>query len=194
MQVPEERGGGIALLSSSSLFKWGQSNSVWFLSFGTACCAIEMMAANATHYDFERFGVMPRATPRQADLMIVAGTITKKMAPLVVRLYEQMPEPKYVIAMGGCAISGGPFYYDSYTIVRGVDQILPVDIYIPGCAPRPEALYYGVMELQKKIRAGEAGRGEVTAFGRELLAQSEAAAAAAAAAAAGQAAPGRSAS
>lgn len=130
---------------------WARSSSLWPMTFGLACCAIEMMGTGGAHYDFDRFGVIFRASPRQSDVMIVAGTVTKKMAPLLRRLYDQMPEPKWVIAMGSCATAGGP-YVRSYSVVKGVDQIVPVDVYIPGCPPNPAALIYGVNKLQEKIR------------------------------------------
>ena len=144
---------GIFVTSLESLYNWGRKNSIWPLGFGIACCAIEMIATAAARFDLSRFGAeVFRPSPRQADLMIVAGTVTKKMAPQVVRLYNQMPEPKYVIAMGACAISGGPFK-EGYNVLKGVDRYIPVDIHIPGCPPRPEALLHGLMELQKKIES-----------------------------------------
>ncbi|MDR0575790.1 MAG: NADH-quinone oxidoreductase subunit B [Tannerella sp.] len=132
---------------------WGRSNSLWPLTFATSCCGIEYMAVGAARYDFARFGFeVTRASPRQADFIMVAGTITDKMAPVLKRLYDQMADPKYVIAIGACAISGGPFK-KSYHVVNGVDKILPVDVYVPGCPPRPEAMLYGIIQLQRKVKA-----------------------------------------
>ncbi|MGD0651491.1 MAG: NADH-quinone oxidoreductase subunit B [Verrucomicrobiia bacterium] len=142
---------GVFILPFEQLYNWGRKSSIWPLQFGLACCAIEMIATAASRHDLARFGAeVFRATPRQADLMIVAGTVTKKMAPQVVRLYNQMPEPKYVIAMGACAISGGPFK-DGYNVLKGIDRYIPVDVHIPGCPPRPEALLHAIMTLQRKI-------------------------------------------
>jgi NADH-quinone oxidoreductase B subunit len=142
---------------------WARANSLWPLVFGTSCCAIEMMATGASHNDWARFGLeVARASPRQADLIILAGTIVEKMGSRLVTLYDQMPGPKYVIAMGACTISGGPFFYDSYSVVKGADRLIPVDVYVPGCPPRPEALLYGVMKLQDLIRAGGRKAGLVT--------------------------------
>jgi NADH-quinone oxidoreductase subunit B len=146
---------GVVATSLQELYNWGRSNSVWPLSFGLACCAIEMVAASMSKWDISRFGSeVFRPSPRQADLMIVAGTVTKKMAPQVVRLYNQMAEPKYVIAMGACAISGGPFK-QGYNVLKGIDRLLPVDIHIPGCPPRPEALLHALITLQEKIAQQE---------------------------------------
>jgi len=132
---------------------WGRQSSIWPMTFGLACCAIEMMAAGASRYDMDRFGAGAfRATPRQADLMIVAGTVTYKMASRVRRLYNMMPDPKYVIAMGACTVGGGPYFKWGYHVVKGVDLVVPVDVYIPGCPPRPEALLEGLMRIQDKIR------------------------------------------
>ncbi|MFA6028852.1 MAG: NADH-quinone oxidoreductase subunit B family protein [Elusimicrobiota bacterium] len=143
-------GGSGILTTADAVINWSRKSSIWPVTFGLACCAIEMMAAYATRFDFDRLGVMPRPSPRQADLMIVAGTVSKKMADPIIQVYRQMPEPRFVISMGSCANCGGP-YHDSYAVVKGVDKILPVDVYIAGCPPRPEALYYAVLKLQEKI-------------------------------------------
>ena len=136
---------------SDELFSLARKSSLWTLSFGLACCAIEMISTHMSHHDLDRFGVVTWPSPRQADVMIVAGTVVKKMADPIKLLYEQMPDPKWVIAMGSCATNGGP-YYKSYSVVRGVDHLIPVDVYVPGCPPRPEALMHGIMQLQEKIQ------------------------------------------
>ena len=147
-------GGSIILTQLDALVNWARSNSVWPLTFGTRCCAIEFMAVGASRHDMARFGYeVARATPRQADMIIISGSINYKMAPVLKRLYDQIADPKYVIAMGACAVSGGPFYYNSYSIVKGADHVIPVDIYVPGCPPRPEALLYAFLQLQKKIKS-----------------------------------------
>ena len=144
---------GLIVTSLDWAINWGRSNSLWPMTFGLACCAIEMMAAGASRFDMDRFGAGAfRATPRQSDLMIVAGTVTYKMAGRVKRLYNQMPEPKYVMAMGACTVGGGPYFKYGYHVVKGVDLVVPVDIYVPGCPPRPETLLEGLMRLQDMIR------------------------------------------
>jgi NADH-quinone oxidoreductase subunit B len=150
-------GGSVLITSIDAIINWSRSNSLWPLAFGTKCCAIEMlMATGAPHQDLARFGAeVARQTPRQADLMVIAGAIVKKMAMRMRLLYEQMAEPRYVMATGSCAISGGPFMYHSYSIVRGADEVVPVDVYVPGCPPRPEAFFYGLLTLQKMIKQGE---------------------------------------
>lgn len=145
---------GILVESAEQVVEWARSRSLWQMMFGLACCAIEMMATNVAHYDLDRFGTMPRASPRQSDLMIVAGTVTYKIAPAVERLYNQMAEPRWVIAMGDCATSGGIYYHGAYSVVKGVDQIVPVDVYISGCPPRPESLIEGILEVGELVRRG----------------------------------------
>ena len=153
LETFKKTGNGILMTTIDDIIDWGRSNSIWPLTFATSCCGIEMMATGAARHDFARFGIeVYRASPRQADVIVVAGTVVNKMAPVLKRLYDQMSEPKYVIAMGACAVSGGPFFYNSYHVIRGVDHVIPVDVYIPGCPPRPEALLYGVMQLQRKIK------------------------------------------
>jgi NADH-quinone oxidoreductase subunit B len=153
--VQEIPGGGIVLSTLDDVINWARSNSLWPLVFGTSCCAIEMMSAASAKYDFSRFGFeVARATPRQADVIIIAGTIVNKMAPVLKRLFDQMPDPKYVIAMGACATSGGPFFYNTYSVVKGADHVIPVDVYVAGCPPRPEALLHALITLQEKIKSG----------------------------------------
>ena len=152
IEVPADIRGNIAVTSVDALLNWGRRSAVWPVAFGLACCAFEMIASAMSRFDVSRFGMeVMRATPRQADLLIVSGTLTWKMAPAVRRIYDQMAEPKWVIAMGVCATSGGP-YYQSYSVVSGVNHIVPVDVYVPGCPPRPDALLYGIMQLQEKIK------------------------------------------
>ena len=147
--------GGVLVSKLDDVINWARSNSLWPLVFGTSCCAIEMMSTAAAKYDWARFGFeVARATPRQADVIIIAGTIVNKMAPVLKRLYDQMADPKYVIAMGACATSGGPFFYNTYSVVKGADHVIPVDVYIAGCPPRPEALLHAMITLQEKIKSG----------------------------------------
>ncbi len=152
LQELQANGVNVVLGKLDEVINWGRSNSLWPLIFATSCCGIEFMSAAAAHHDIARFGMeVTRNSPRQADLMIIAGTIVHKMAPLLRRVYDQMAEPKYVVAMGACTISGGPFV-NSYHVVQGVDKIMPVDVFVPGCPPRPESLFYGLMQLQRKVK------------------------------------------
>ena len=148
---PTIRDDGFVVTSLDSVINMARNDSLWYLTFGLACCAVEMMHAAAARYDMDRFGMVPRASPRHADLMIVSGTLTNKMATAMRRVYDQMPEPKYVVSMGSCA-NGGGYYHYSYSVVRGCDRIVPVDVYVPGCPPTAEALIYGLMQLQRKVQ------------------------------------------
>lgn len=150
-QVPPEMGDAVVITTLDKIYNWGRRYSAWPMMFGLACCAIEMICTAASRFDFARFGMeVMRPSPRQSDVMIVSGTVTKKMAPLMVRLYNQMPEPKYVVSMGACSSSGGPFK-EGYNVVAGIDQFLPVDVYIPGCPPTPQALLFGLIKLQEMM-------------------------------------------
>ncbi len=150
-EIPPELQGQVAVTTLDRIYNWGRRSSVWPMMFGLACCAIEMISAQAARYDMARFGMeVMRPSPRQSDLLLVSGTVTKKMVPVIVRLYNQMPEPKYVVAMGACASGGGPFK-EGYNVVAGIDKFLPVDVYIPGCPPTPQALVAGLIKLQEKI-------------------------------------------
>jgi len=142
---------GFLVAAADDVITWARTGSLMWMTFGLACCAVEMMQASMPRYDMERFGMAPRASPRQSDLMIVAGTLTNKMAPALRKVYDQMPDPRYVLSMGSCA-NGGGYYHYSYSVVRGCDRIVPVDVYVPGCPPSAEALLYGLLQLQKKIR------------------------------------------
>ena len=166
MSDVKDLGGAKVLMTTiDQVFAWGQKSSLWPMTFGLACCAIEMMATGASKFDLDRFGAGAfRATPRQSDLMIVAGTVTHKMATRIKRLYEQMPEPKYVISMGSCANNGGPYWMHGYHVLKGVDEIVPVDVYVPGCPPRPEALLFGFIRLQEKIMAVARGGDDAERF------------------------------
>jgi NADH-quinone oxidoreductase subunit B len=165
---------GILLTKVEDLLNWGRKNSTWYLLFGTACCAIELMQTGGPRGDLERFGSAPRATPRQADLIIVAGTVTYKMATRIKLLYDQMPEPKYVISMGSCSNCGGLFQL-GYSVLKGIDQVIPVDVYVPGCPPRPEALIEGLMMIQKKMESERGWLKRLWTKGRKSAAAAEAA-------------------
>ena len=144
--------GSIILTSVDALVGWSRGQSLWAMPMGTACCAMELIAASFNKFDFDRLGTFPRPDPRHTDVMVVAGTITRKMQPAVKRLYEQMPDPKWVVAMGNCTVTGGIFYYDTYSVVRGIDEFLPVDVYIAGCPPRPESLQDGILQLRELVK------------------------------------------
>ena len=166
MGVEETLGNNIITTSLDKIVNWSRASSLWPMTFGLACCAIEMMATGAARFDLDRFGVLFRASPRQADLIVIAGTVTKKMLPVIETVYEQMPEPRYVIAMGACACSGGIF--DTYSTVQGIDEAIPVDVYIPGCPPRPEGLLYGIMKLQEQIMKEKNSFGATIGVGERL--------------------------
>ena len=150
--VEQFESGNIIVTTADKFLNWSRLSSMWQMFFGLACCAIEMMATSASHYDLDRFGIIPRPSPRHVDIILISGTVTLKMATRIKRLWEQMPEPKYCISMGSCSNSGGPYWEHGYHVLKGVDRVIPVDVYVPGCPPRPEALLEGLIKLQEKIR------------------------------------------
>jgi NADH-quinone oxidoreductase subunit B len=156
--IEQFESGNIIITSADKLLNWSRLSSMWQMFFGLACCAIEMMATSASHYDLDRFGIIPRPSPRHIDIILISGTVTLKMATRIKRLWEQMPEPKYCLSMGSCANCGGPYWEHGYHVLKGVDRIIPVDVYVPGCPPRPEALLEGLLKLQEKIRSQSLAR------------------------------------